>query len=125
MKPYTEQYPDTLFHWNPQSERYATVDVLLEHLRIGWQLADYAEMVRYYFGGQRHIDLYHFTLYRGQSQTTIPVLSNPVMLSIVKQQRLFTTQVDFVVERVAELTRPYATDQSERSGHRNTSVRHW
>jgi hypothetical protein len=113
MNASTKQYPDTLFHWNPESERYATVDVLLEHIRIGWQPVDCVEMIRCYFGGQRHNDLYHFTLYLDQTQIKMPVLANPVILSVVKQHRLFISQVDSEVERVVASTRSYATSQSK------------
>lgn len=82
------QVEGTLQHWCPKSQVFAPAHVLLHYIRIGWELGNSVGVVRFYFGGCRYVDIYHFTLYHNEEHVEMPILANPVVLNIVEEYKL-------------------------------------
>jgi hypothetical protein len=74
-------------HWDPESQVYAPVEVLLQYLRQGWE-PDHTISVETFFSGQTHSEVYHFSLRRDGMFTEVPVLANPATLRIIERYGL-------------------------------------
>lgn len=66
-------------HWCPLSESYAGIDVLLNYLDSGWKIEGDIGFAEHWFGGARHILVYHFVLTKKDDHSTMSVLSHPVL----------------------------------------------
>ena len=84
MKRFSDFTISTEYHWDAYSEQYASAHILLQYLRLGWQADSRVEVTRHYFHGQRHVDVFHFTLLRANQKIALPVLSSPSLLNIVR-----------------------------------------
>jgi hypothetical protein len=82
------QVEGALPHWCPKSQVFAPAHVLLHYIGVGWKPSTSIEVVRFYFRGYRHVDIYHFTLNRNEEHVEMPVLANPVVLNIVEEYKL-------------------------------------
>jgi len=71
-------------HWSSLSEQYATGDVLLRHLRMGWILEN-VELAVFPRTGYGQIHVYRFHLIKGKSQLQMSVVANPVVMRLVEE----------------------------------------
>ncbi|MBZ0291488.1 MAG: hypothetical protein K8L99_02875 [Anaerolineae bacterium] len=85
-------------HWCPQSQAIAPADVLLGHLRSGWQLSNRVLVEVHWFGRDRRTELFYFTLTAGSHRVCMPVLSNPVVLRLVEAHGLEAVRVQTTPE---------------------------
>jgi hypothetical protein len=74
---------DSHRHWCTQSEKFASGEVLLEYLRTGWVPDNLLTVETFYFGGHRHLDVYHFSLRHGEDHIEIPVPANPAVWNVI------------------------------------------
>ncbi len=84
-----EQYTTTDRHFCPKSEAYTGADSLLTAQRRGWKMVGrlvYREDIL--LRGSRFRTVYYFRLRRGYATLTMPILSNPYVLYIIRQERL-------------------------------------
>ena len=84
MKSFSEFDLSTTYHWDSYSEQYASAHILVQYLRTGWQADNRIGVTRHYFHGQRHVDVFYFTLLRANQKIELPVLSSPSLLNIVR-----------------------------------------
>jgi hypothetical protein len=90
-------------HWCPQSQPYAPADMLLQYLRVGCKLDCLVTVEAFYCAGQWRVDIYVFTLRRGENQVEMPVVANPVVLNTVKNYNLTVLQINSGGEEVKRL----------------------
>lgn len=76
---YYTSHVDLKRHWCPLSESYAGVDVLLSFIDAGWKIEGDIGFDEHWFGGARHILVYHFSLIKQDNCNKLQVLSNPVL----------------------------------------------
>jgi hypothetical protein len=81
-------------HWCPVAEKYAPADVLLQHLREGWELDPLVAVETFYFAGYRCSDIYYFTLRQANTTVEMPVLANPIVLRLVDERQLSTLRIN-------------------------------
>lgn len=80
-------------HWSPQSQVYASADVLAQYLRLGWQVN--AEVIVRSYGcvSRQRVEVYHFSLTNGSERVVMPVVANPVVVKLVQELGLATVRV--------------------------------
>ena len=87
------QYQDiTSQHWSYSSEHYAGGDNLLTAIARGWTIDRKVTLRRHWFAGMRCIEIFHFTIRRGQVVADMAVIGNPYV------QRYLSTQAHDLVE---------------------------
>ncbi len=91
-------YGDTYRHWSPESEPYASADVLIQYLRMGWELDKLVAVETIYHTAHRHSNVYYFTLHLDDQLIEMPVLSNPVVLDLMKRHKLTTLRINVARE---------------------------
>jgi hypothetical protein len=75
-------------HWSPSSQTYAPADVLLEYLANGWNISPAVGLEEHWYGGGRHVDVYHFELTQHKLVVVMLVHGNPVVRSLMHQRQL-------------------------------------
>jgi hypothetical protein len=90
----SEQEKERHLHWSQQSQVYASAEVLTQRMRDGWRLGDVAAVETFYYGGYRWVEVYYFTLLRGESRMELPVLANPVVLRLIHERGLSVVRVN-------------------------------
>lgn len=84
------QYLDvTSQYWSPQSAKFAGGDHLLTALTNGWEIVSY-EKRQHWYAGARCVNIYHFTLRRGNEQIQMPVINNPYIERFLGQTDIVT-----------------------------------
>ena len=91
-------YGDTYRHWSPESEPYASGDVLIQYLRMGWVLDKLVAVETVYHTAHRRSNVYYFTLQLDDQTLEMPVLSNPVVLDLMKRNKLTTLRINVARE---------------------------
>ncbi len=87
------QYQDiTSQHWSYSSERFAGGDNLLTAIERGWKIDRKVVLRRHWFAGMRCIEIFHFTIRRGEVVADMAVVGNPYV------QRYLSTQPHDLVE---------------------------
>jgi hypothetical protein len=81
-------------HWSPESQTYAPADVLLNFIHDGWTLETPAAVESFYYAGYRRVDVFYFTLKRGEEVLEMPVLANPVTHRLVEERKLTVLRVN-------------------------------
>ncbi len=81
-------YPDVYRHWSPGCEEYAGGDALLTLLRNGWDADDTVYIEDFWHSGARLVVVYHFDLRRGEAVLELPVLSNPFVRRLIRNEKL-------------------------------------
>lgn len=81
-------------HWSRSTQEFAPADVLLTHIRNGWQFDNTAPVETFYSGSLRRADIYYFTLRRGDDMIEMPVLANPKIRQLIEEHRLTVLQVN-------------------------------
>jgi hypothetical protein len=71
-------------HWAPESQTYASGEVLLNHLQAGWQ-AEKCRVRTFYHGQSRAVKVYYFTLRNGNDFLEMPVLHNPRVIRLIDE----------------------------------------
>jgi hypothetical protein len=80
-------YPDVYRYWSHGCEAYAGGDALLTILREGWDAGDTAYVEDFWHSGARLVVVYHFDLTRGDQTLSLPVLSNPFVRRLLRQEK--------------------------------------
>lgn len=85
-------------HWCPLSEKYTGVDSLLDALLLGWVIDKHVQYQEVWHSTRPSV-VYYFNLIRGQESVTMPVISNPLIPSIIRKYDLCveTASSTFVV----------------------------
>ncbi len=81
-------------HWSPTSQTYAPADVLMSHLQTGWRLDGLAGVESFWHAGVRRVDVYYFTLVRGDERLEMPVLANPTVFRLIEENQLNVIRVN-------------------------------
>ena len=110
-------YPDDDVHrhWSPDSETYAPADVLLQHLKSGWNLERLVAVETVYYAGYRRSDIYYFTLERDGRTVEMPILANPAVFKVIEQNQLTTLRIN--VDREGHAHLPPETAQSAKPAY--------
>ncbi len=87
-------YGDTYRHWSPESETYASADVLLQYLRRGWVLEKLVAVETVFHAANRHSNVFYFTLTHDDQTIEMPVLANPVVLDLMRRYKLTTLRIN-------------------------------
>ena len=87
-------------HWSPTSQAYAPADVLQRYLRTGWKLENLAAVESFYYAGYRRVDVYYFTLTRGEEKIDMPVLRNPVVMRLIEEQKLTVMRINSTEDEI-------------------------
>ena len=90
------EYDEDYRHWSPTSQPFTSAEVLLQHLRDGWQLQDRVIVRTFHCFSRRCVRLYYFSVLLDSRHFAIPVLENPVVLGLVYQYGL--KLVNFTVD---------------------------
>ena len=88
----SQDHDVTSQHWSYSSERYAGGDNLLTAIARGWTIDSKVRLRRHWFAGMRCIEIFHFTIRRGQVVADMAVIGNPYV------QRYLSTQAHDLVE---------------------------
>jgi hypothetical protein len=91
---WTHAESDRSRHWAAGSQTYAPADVLLRYIADGWQLETLAAVESFYYAGYRRVDVFYFTLKRGEEVIEMPVLANPVTHRLVEERKLTVLRVN-------------------------------
>mgnify|MGYP005838803485 CR=1 FL=1 len=87
-------YPDVYRHWSANCEEYAGGDCLLTALREGWQIPETIYSENFWHSGARLVIVFHFDLTRGDETMAMPVLSNPFVRRLIRQESLTVKPLD-------------------------------
>lgn len=75
-------------HWCPQAEKYTGLDSLISAVLEGWVISRRVFRHETWRGGTRPAVVYYFELKRGQKVVTMPVVSNPCVVPLIRHQGL-------------------------------------
>ena len=81
-------------HWSPQSQNYASADILVQYLANGWTVESPAVVESHSATGARRSEVYHFHLIRNEQDIEMPVLANPVVSRLIEQYELTVLRVN-------------------------------
>lgn len=85
---------DDYRHWSPPSQPYTTADVLLQYLRCEWECANEITVKTSHCVSSRRVEIYIFTISKGHEHLCVPVVSNPVILRLVRERGLTVTSCE-------------------------------
>jgi len=89
------QYQDTTTqHWSFSSEKFAGGDNLLTALARGWEIESKVILKRHWFAGARCIEIFHFTIKRGQIAAEMAVIGNPYVYRFLANYPLELVEED-------------------------------
>jgi hypothetical protein len=80
-------------HWSPGSQKYATVDVLLQYINRGWHLENIAQVETFYCTGYRAVEIYSFTLTLDDKTMQMPVIATPIISRVISQHNVCVLRV--------------------------------
>lgn len=80
------QYPDFSRHWCDTSEKFAGGDALLTAMNREWTVESTCYEELFWHAGTRLVTIYHFTLHNGDETLLMPVISNPYIRRVIKEQ---------------------------------------
>ncbi|MBI1259798.1 MAG: hypothetical protein GC204_20210 [Chloroflexi bacterium] len=81
------QYPDFSRHWCDTSEKFAGGDALLTAMQNHWKADDTCYEEHYWHAGTRLVVIYHFDLHNEGETLHMPVITNPYVRKIVREQQ--------------------------------------
>lgn len=81
-------------HWSPASQPYTTAEVLLQCLRCGWECMNQVTVKTSQCLSGRCVELYSFTIRKGDERLCVPVVSNPVILRFIRERGLIMTHCE-------------------------------
>ncbi|HVO42734.1 MAG TPA: hypothetical protein VMT34_08930 [Aggregatilineales bacterium] len=85
---------DKYRHWSPQSQTYASTDILIQYLAAGWKVENPAIVETYLCAGVRRSDIYHFNLKREDESLEMPVLASPMINRLIEKYGLTVLRVN-------------------------------
>jgi hypothetical protein len=88
------QYPDFSRHWCDTSERFAGGDALLTAMQNDWIADETCYEQQYWQAGTRLVTIYHFALKNGDESMSMPVLGNPFVRRIIREERFKVVPFD-------------------------------
>jgi len=89
------QYQDiTSQHWSFSSERFAGGDHLLTALARGWAIDETVKLRKHWFAGMRGVDIFHFSIERGDKVVDMPVIGNPYVYRFIQDHNLEIIEED-------------------------------
>ena len=80
------QYPDFSRHWCDTSERFAGGDALLTAMNRNWEVEPTCYEEHVWHAGTRLVTIYHFTLHNEGETLLMPVVANPYVQRVVREQ---------------------------------------
>lgn len=80
------EYMDVTQHWNPNSESYAGGDCLVTALYDGWIVNPTVYVENKWYSGMRQAFIYHVELTRDGEKMTMPVVHNPYIARMLRQE---------------------------------------
>jgi len=75
-------------HWSPSSQPFASAEILLKYLREGWQLERTVAVQMFQCVSRRCVRLYYFSALHDDQSLTIPVVENPIVLRVIRENHL-------------------------------------
>jgi len=81
-------------HWSPASQPYTTAEVLLQYLRSGWECMNQVTVKTSRCVSSRCVELYSFEISKGHERLCVPVVSNPVILRLIRERGLIVTHCE-------------------------------
>ncbi len=75
-------------HWSPTSQTYASADILLQYLSVGWALDNCVVVEAFGCSGARSVKVYSFRLMHEEKDLWMPVIENPVVLRLIREREL-------------------------------------
>lgn len=81
-------------HWSYSSEKYAGGDHLLTALERGWEVSETVKLERHWFAGMRCIEIYHFTIQRGDKTIDMPVVNNPYVTRFISTYNMKVIELE-------------------------------
>jgi hypothetical protein len=85
---------ETHRHWSPQSQNYASADILLQYIASGWEPENTALVETYYSAGVRRSEIFYFSLVRDGERVEMPVLANPMVSRLIEKYHLNVLRVN-------------------------------
>jgi len=79
---------DKYRNWSPQSQTYASADILLQYVATGWEIENPAACETFFVAGARRAEVYRFNLRRAGERLELPVLANPMVFRLIEKYRL-------------------------------------
>ena len=99
------QYPDFSRHWCDTSEQFAGGDALLTAMQNHWVADDTCYEEQFWQAGTRLVTVYHFDLHNGNETMHMPVIANPYVRRVVREEQFKIEPID--EERAAERLHRY------------------
>ena len=100
-------YPDVYRYWSVGCEAYAGGDALLTKMRQGWEIDGAIYSEDHWHAGMRLVVVFHIELVRGDEKMHMPVVSNPFVRRLIRQEAL---QVRSIEERAVRRQRMVDSD---------------
>ena len=97
------QYPNILRHWSPRSEAFAGGDNLMTAVSRGWEVGNQVTCQKFWHAGVRCVSVYHFTLRKGDTEISMPVIENPYITRM-----LFTGPFEVIDEEANDKSKEVA-----------------
>src|SRR5664279_4292381 len=88
------QYPAFFRHWCDTSEQFAGGDALLTALQNHWIASDTCYEEQYWHAGTRLVTIYHFDLRNGDESLHMPVIANPYVRRVVREENFKVVPLD-------------------------------
>jgi hypothetical protein len=102
------QYPEFFRHWCDTSEKFAGGDALLTAMQNNWVAGATCYEEQYWHAGTRLVTIYHFDLYNGDETLHMPVITNPYVRRVIREENFKVVPL----ENAGEMQR-----QSRYEGH--------
>jgi hypothetical protein len=100
------EYPDIYRYWSPLSEQYAGGDCLFAALYCGWTVNPVVYREEHWRSESRSVCVYHFELVQDGQLVTMPVIANPYINRLIRDQAL---EVQSIEERSLNRQRETST----------------
>jgi hypothetical protein len=96
------QYPDFSRHWCDTSEQYAGGDALLTAMQNEWIAEKTCYEEHHWHAGTRLVTIYHFELHNGDETLHMPVITNPYVRRILREENFNVVEMNESRKSVAE-----------------------
>src|SRR5690349_16393131 len=82
------EYPDIYRYWSPLSEKFAGGDCLFAAIYCGWAVNPVVYREEHWHSESRAVYVYHFELVLEGRLVTMPVIDNPYVNRLIRDQAL-------------------------------------
>jgi hypothetical protein len=93
------QYPDFFRHWCDTSEQFAGGDALLTAMQNNWVADATCYEEQYWHAGTRLVTVYHFELHNGDETLHMPVVTNPYVRRVIREEHFKVVPMENARER--------------------------